>query len=114
MPLWSYRRALSIDAGGLCVRVPWLAEQIASNYLAFVPLGAGLPVVWPGAFGGRERGAPAALARVALAGVSVSLAIELAQLVLSRGYFELDDILCNALGACLGYLAHRSLACRHV
>lgn len=42
-----------------------------------------------------------------LVAAACSLCIELAQLVLRIGLFELDDILDNALGATLGYLLYR-------
>lgn len=40
---------------------------------------------------------------VLLASALLSLSIELFQLVLKRGYAELDDVIHNALGALLGY-----------
>ena len=50
--------------------------------------------------------------KVALAGLFVSFAIEVAQLITTRGYFELDDIFHNTLGAFLGGLIGCPLARR--
>ena len=44
---------------------------------------------------------------MALVAAACSLCVELSQLVLSVGLFELDDVLDNALGAALGYVLFR-------
>ena len=43
-------------------------------------------------------------------GMAVSFGIECLQLVTGRGYFQIDDILTNTLGATLGYLMYRCVA----
>lgn len=42
-----------------------------------------------------------------LFGLAVSVGIECLQLVTGRGFFQLDDILTNALGTLIGYLVFR-------
>ena len=84
-----------------------LLEQIVLNYLLFVPLGCLLPFTWPGRYAG--DGAARGAARVALVAAACSLCVELAQLVLRVGLFELDDVLGNALGAVLGYALSRTI-----
>lgn len=72
----------------------------ALNVVLFLPLGFLLPVIWP---------CMRSLGRVALSGLSVSLLIELSQLLNPRSS-DVDDLLMNTLGAVLGYLAFRVLA----
>lgn len=75
-------------------------QQIAGNVVMFVPLGFLLPLL-----AARYRRFSVAAA-VALA---VSLGIELVQLVLllalaARRSVDVDDVILNVTGACLGYL----------
>lgn len=44
-------------------------------------------------------------------GMMTSLAIECIQLITGRGYFQIDDILTNTLGALAGYLIYRLMKC---
>ena len=106
-PLWSYRAALMWEGHRLRVQDAGLLEQIVLNYLLFVPLGCLLPFPWPGRYAG--DGAARGVARVALVAAACSLCVELAQLVLRVGLFELDDVLGNALGAVLGYALSRTI-----
>lgn len=50
------------------------------------------------------------LKKVALTGFIVSLVIEVTQLITTRGYFEIDDLLHNTLGALVGGLIGCPLA----
>ena len=104
-PLWSYRAALMWEGHQLRVQDAGLLEQIVLNYLLFVPLGCLLPFTWPERYVG--DGAARGVARVALVAAACSLCVELAQLALRVGLFELDDVLDNAIGAVLGYLLFR-------
>ena len=63
-------------------------EQIIANVLLFIPLGvlSGSLWKWKGLF----------------AGLGVSVAVELLQLISYRGLFEFDDILHNTLGTFIG------------
>jgi len=73
---------------------------LAGNVLVFTPLGLLLPTIWPRL---------ASLWRIALAGLCVSLAIELAQLAVSLALgawyrmSDVDDVLLNVAGVLLGY-----------
>lgn len=76
--------------------------DMLQNVLVFVPLGVLLPLVT------RVRSAPA----VALGGLALSLAMELAQLANSLSghgghVADVNDLLANTLGAPLGYLLLR-------
>ncbi len=104
--LWSYRASLSFVGGTIGVENAPLLQQIALNVLLFVPLGALLPFVAPGAFD--LPGARGAL-RVAGASLACSCAIELTQWWLRRGLFELDDLLDNCLGALVGFAVYRAV-----
>lgn len=50
--------------------------------------------------------------KVALIGAAVSLFIEVTQLITTRGYFEIDDLFHNTLGAVMGALIGCPLAKR--
>lgn len=68
--------------------------NIAGNVFMFLPLGFFLPLLWP-SFRGWWK--------TLLAGVGLSLFIELWQLFISRGT-DVDDLILNTLGAVIGYL----------
>ena len=91
---WSYR---AIMRGSKT-----MVEQNILNILMFIPIGAILPVLikkynWT----------------VPPLALSLSICIELAQLLTRTGLFELDDIINNTLGALIGYALYLVLAkCR--
>lgn len=65
-----------------------------ANMLMLLPLGVLLPV-WFKSMNHWKR--------IAVTAFMVSFAIELAQLLTTRGLFEFDDILTNTIGAVIGY-----------
>lgn len=73
----------------------WAFKNLVGNTVAFVPWGFLLPA----AHQRFRRVLPFALITVA-----VFLIIESCQLVFMIGYFDVDDIILNSLGAFLGYL----------
>lgn len=112
MPLWSYRAALALTPQGIKVESPSLLLEIVQNYLLYMPLGYLLPFTWPQAFvqqtGSHQRSS--GLTRVVVTAGYCSLATELAQLFLRIGWYEVDDIFGNILGAVLGYALYRVAA----
>jgi len=77
--------------------------QLLGNVVMFVPLGILLPLLSK-----RRR----RFFLTAAAGLSISLGIELVQLMMlltliSRRSVDVDDIILNVTGACFGYLAWR-------
>ena len=95
IPFWSYARAIARGTGTLL-------RENALNVLLFLPLGFLLPQVDL-----RCRSAK----RTALLCLGLSYSIELLQLLLRRGTFELfDDPLHNLLGGMLGLLLWRLTA----
>lgn len=68
---------------------------VIENVLLFVPYG----ILCPLAFRYTEK-----FRRCLAAGALTSISIELLQLVTSRGFFQIDDILTNILGTAAGYL----------
>jgi len=79
------------------------ALQLVGNVLLFVPLGFLAPALRP-----RFR----TLARAALLGLSVSLAIELAQLSMTLALHpfrsaDLDDVMLNTIGTVIGFASWR-------
>ena len=81
----------------------WMIE----NILLFIPLGVLLPVLL-----GKMRNA----GWMALVAFGLSITIETIQLITSRGFFQVDDIWLNVLGALVGwclvvYYYHNGLLC---
>jgi glycopeptide antibiotics resistance protein len=80
-----------------------VVRQLLGNVVMFTPLGFLLPVLYP-----RYR----RFAATALAALAVSSGIELMQLAMllsrvSGRSVDVDDVILNVTGACLGYLAWR-------
>lgn len=79
-------------------------RQLFGNLLVLVPLGFGLPAVWP-----RFR----RLAPSALVALGVTFGIEVSQMVISLivgvpyRAFDVDDLILNTAGAVVGWLAWR-------
>ncbi|MCR4796690.1 MULTISPECIES: VanZ family protein [Ruminococcus] len=80
-----------------------LLFDIIGNILLLLPLGIFLPL-WIKKIDEVKK--------VALGGFLVSLLIEITQLITTRGYFEIDDLFHNTLGAVLGGLIGCRLARR--
>lgn len=74
--------------------------NIFGNILLFVPLGYFLPLLWQ-----RLR----KWWRTWLMVLGIMLAVELTQLLTLRGYFDVDDLILNLLGAAVGYVVFRCL-----
>ena len=70
---------------------------VIENILLFVPYG----ILCPVAFRHVRK-----FRNCLLAGAFTSLFVELLQLLTSRGYFQIDDILTNILGTVAGYLLY--------
>lgn len=87
MPFWSYYDVI-------VKKNTALVSQMIGNVLVFIPFGILLPEVWK-----RTRNIRCLILIVA----SVSLCLELGQLIFKLGLFEFDDVFHNTLGAVLGY-----------
>ena len=84
----------SPDGGILGLRIASIYEQTWLNILLFIPLG----FLRPMAFAQTRRSWI-----VIGTGTLVSLLIEITQLITHRGWFDVDDIFLNTLGAVIGY-----------
>ena len=84
-PFWSYRQYYTND-------FTWF--EIRANVLLFIPIGFLLPMVIKKPF-----------FLPLIAGVGVSVTIELLQLVLRRGTCETDDLISNSIGLIIGFAA---------
>ena len=73
---------------------------VVENVLLFIPYGFVCPWAFPWLRG---------LFRNTFAAFVTSLGVETIQLITGRGYFQIDDILTNVLGAVIGYLIFRIL-----
>lgn len=91
---WIYRKQLGVLA---------VFTNILGNVVGFVPFGFILPVI-------SERMRSAFL--IIMSGFSLSLMVELIQLVTKVGCFDVDDLILNTLGASFGYLFF--WICNHV
>ena len=69
------------------------------NILLFVPMGVFLPLLY------REFNG---ITRTAAAGFTVSLSVEIAQMF-GTGTTDINDLITNTLGACIGYIIFRQL-----
>ncbi|MCD8197877.1 MAG: VanZ family protein [Lachnospiraceae bacterium] len=72
--------------------------NLAGNVIGFIPFGGLVP-----ALSNRKMG----FFRVLLLSFEVSLFVEVAQLVLKVGSCDVDDILLNIFGSCIGYCLYR-------
>lgn len=106
-PFWSYRECLEWTGEGLRVVVPDVLEQIGLNYALYLSLGYLLAFAWPEVF--CDGGAAGGAMRVGLVAATVSLATEVAQLLMRTGWVEYDDVFGNTMGAMLGYLCFRAV-----
>jgi glycopeptide antibiotics resistance protein len=104
-PLWaSVNLVPARTVVGIIREFPGLViQQLLDNVVLFVPLGFFLPLLST-----RYR----RFAMTAAVGLSVSVGIELVQLALlltlvSRRSVDVDDVILNVTGACLGYLVWR-------
>jgi glycopeptide antibiotics resistance protein len=79
--------------------------NIIGNVLAFMPLGFFLPALC----GMRKKGI-----LVVLSCFSLSLMVELVQLVCKLGRFDVDDLFLNTCGGLLGYLVYLLCYCLEV
>jgi glycopeptide antibiotics resistance protein len=84
---WSYRAVLA--------NVPGMFQQIYLNILLFVPLGCFVGAVF---LTEKKRSCVIPL----LIGAVLTISIEVLQLLLERGTFELDDMFNNMLGTVIG------------
>lgn len=85
-PFWSYKEIFKGN--------PSLLVENLMNVVVFIPIGLLLPFSLKGY----------KFKCVLLAGLSLSLTIELLQFVFKTGYCEFDDLFHNTLGATIGYV----------
>lgn len=83
---WQYRKALD----------PWAVMlNLVGNVVAFIPFGMFLPVLFS-----RCRNFFLTL----LFSLEFSLCVEIIQLVFKVGILDVDDIVLNTVGGCIGYI----------
>jgi glycopeptide antibiotics resistance protein len=73
------------------------------NVVGFIPFGFILPVILKKFRSGFL---------IILSGFTLSLCVEVLQLIMRVGCFDVDDLILNTLGAALGYLAF--FICDHI
>ena len=91
---WTYRRELGLET---------VVVNLVGNVGVFVPVGMAVPLLYE-----RFRRFP----QVALLSFEVSLVAEVIQLVAKVGTFDVDDLLLNTIGGCIGYVLF--ILCRHI
>ena len=82
---WNYREQLGIFA---------TATNLLGNVLIFLPLGFFMPM------GSRER----SFLNTTFYCLALSLVIEMSQLFMKVGCFDVDDLLLNTVGGMIGYI----------
>ena len=75
--------------------LPAVLINIVGNVVVFIPYGCGLPLLF-------ER--LQSFLRVTILSFATSLLAETMQLLLRVGCFDVDDLLLNTIGGCIGYL----------
>jgi len=75
--------------------------NLAGNVIGFLPFGALLPVI---------LNSKAGFWKVTLLSFELSLLIEVSQLVLRAGSCDVDDVILNTLGGCIGFCLYRAAA----
>lgn len=83
---WIYRKQLGAFA---------VVTNLLGNVVGFVPFGFILPLI-----SRRVRG----FFLITLSGFTLSLLVEVIQLVTKVGCFDVDDMILNTLGAAIGYI----------
>lgn len=86
------------DTGGYTARA-WVVN-VCGNIALFVPMGIFLPVLFS-----KTRGW--GWGRIVLTSVLLIVAIELAQLLLMCGQGDIDDVILNGTGLCIGFACTR-------
>ena len=75
-------------------------KQVAGNFIMLLPLGVYLPLLY------RKLRKFFAFFAILLISFFVSVAIELLQLATNYRSTDIDDVILNTLGACLGFLVY--------
>ncbi|HIV40046.1 MAG TPA: VanZ family protein [Candidatus Blautia avicola] len=83
---WNYREQLGFLA---------VAANLLGNVVGFMPFGMILPLICRNARG---------FFFITFSGFTLSLCVEVTQLMTKLGSFDVDDLLMNTLGAAAGYL----------
>lgn len=89
---------------GIRVVKPELLEGIILNILLFIPFGYTLPLIWKKAD---------QWWKVMLGGLLISMFIEVMQLVLHRGFADVDDLINNTIGALIGWVCYIGFLKKH-
>ena len=76
--------------------------NLVGNVVGFIPYGAMLPALFKKTMG---------FCNVALLSFELTLFIELTQLILRVGSCDVDDMILNTLGGCIGYGVYRLIIC---
>ena len=77
--------------------LPVVLVNIVGNVVVFIPYGLGLPLLF-------ER--LQSFFRVVILSFGTSLLAETMQLILRVGCFDVDDLLLNTVGGCIGYFVY--------
>ncbi len=77
--------------------LPAVLINVVGNVVVFIPYGCGLPLLF-------ER--LSSFPRTVILSFATSLLAETMQLILRVGCFDVDDLLLNTIGGCIGYLAY--------
>ena len=73
-------------------------RNLFGNILLLIPLGYLVPLL---------KKSTDRWWKAVILGVGASLLIEILQLMTHRGYFDIDDVILNSMGCCIGWLCYR-------
>lgn len=105
--LWEYRLAFDFTGRRITMKNIMWAHQIRDNILLFTPMGVLYSELYASYFAKRRKYKQLCWWKAMLFGFSISLTIELIQLIFRLGLFEFDDMFNNTIGMMLGYGVYR-------
>ncbi len=82
--------------------IPQIAlKNLLGNVIIFLPFGFLLPILWSKINSSQK---------IVIISIIFSFVLEISQLILHLGSFDIDDIFLNTLGALLGYLVIKNIS----
>lgn len=105
--LWEYRRAFDFTEGRIIIKNILWAQEIRDNILLFTPMGVLYSELYTSHLAKRRKHKHLCWWKAMLFGFSISMTIELIQLIFRLGLFEFDDMFNNTIGMMLGYGFYR-------
>ncbi|ALS29429.1 VanZ-like protein [Paenibacillus sp. 32O-W] len=95
-----FKNTIEYVTGSARFNLDIIINNTLGNVLVFLPFGIFLPLLFKKC---------KSLSKVVVASVSISFSIEVLQLVLKIGQFDIDDVILNVMGSIIGFLLIKSI-----